>query len=97
MVVDLSVDLAKVQQRVQVVEAALAHDTGPAAERRRLLCIHELDRLAESLVGDQAAEAQEVKSRIQQLLDPGRPAAARRDGLPRGLLPRLTQLAGRLG
>jgi len=68
MVVDLSVDLAKVQQRVQVVEAALAHGTGPAAERQKVLCIHELDRLAESLVGDQAAEAQEVKSRIQQLL-----------------------------
>lgn len=78
MAVDLSVDLTKVQRRVQVVEAALANGTGPAAERHKLLCIHELDRLAESLVGDQDAGAQEVKSRIQQLLirsAPSRPDA----------------------
>ena len=61
-------DMAAMQQRVGIVEAALARNGGPANDRQKLLCIHELDRLAESLVGEPAAEAQEVKNRIQQLL-----------------------------
>ena len=71
-------DLVTVQQRVGIIEAALTHGTVSADERTRLLRIHELDRLAESLVGDQATEAQEVKNRIQQLLiraDPPGPDA----------------------
>ena len=61
-------DLSTVQQRVGLVETVLSSNIGPAADRRKLLCVHELDRLAESLVGEPAAEAQEVKNRIQQLL-----------------------------
>ncbi len=72
-------DMAAMQQRVGIVEAALAHNGGPAAERQKVLCIHELDRLAESLVGEPAAEAQEVKNRIQQLLIQADPA--RQDAL----------------
>jgi len=61
-------DLAAMQQRIGVVEAALSRNGGSGNDRQKLLAIHELDRLAESLVGEQATEAQEVKIRIQQLL-----------------------------
>ena len=61
-------DLAVLHQRVRLVEASLTNTVGPAADRNRSLCVHELDRLAESLVGEPAAEAQEVKNRIQRLL-----------------------------
>jgi hypothetical protein len=61
-------DMAALQQRVEVVEAALARNSGSGNDRQKLLAIHELDRLAESLIGEQATEAQEVKNRIQQLL-----------------------------
>ena len=61
-------ELSIVQQRVGIVETVLSNSVGPAADRRRELCVHELDRLAESLVGVAAAEAQEVKNHIQQLL-----------------------------
>jgi len=62
------VDLAVLHQRVGLVETSLTNTVGPAADRTRSLCVHELDRLAESLVGEPAAEAQEVKNRIQRLL-----------------------------
>lgn len=61
-------DVAAMQQRVGMVEAALARNGGPGADRHKLMCIHELDRLAESLVGEPATEAQDIKNRIQQLL-----------------------------
>lgn len=61
-------DLSTVQQRVGLVETVLSTSVGPAADRHRELCVHELDRLAEILVGEPAAEAQEVKNRIQLLL-----------------------------
>jgi hypothetical protein len=62
------VDLSTVQQRVGLVETVLSSSVGPAADRHREQCVHELDRLAESLVGEPAAEAKEVKTRIQLLL-----------------------------
>lgn len=71
-------DLPSVQQRIGLVETALSGGGGPPVDRRRLQCLHELDRLAESLVGEPAAEAQEAKNRIQQLLvraGPQRPDA----------------------
>ena len=61
-------DLSSVQQRVGIVETVLSSSIGPTADRRRVQCVHELDRLAESLVGEPAAEAQEIKNRIQLLL-----------------------------
>ena len=61
-------DVTALQQRVGIVEAALARNGSSGNDRKKLMCIHELDRLAESLVGEQAAEAQEVKTHIQQLL-----------------------------
>jgi len=62
------VDVSILQQRVGLVETVLSRSVGPAADRRRVQCVHELDRLAERLVGEPAAEAQEVKNRIQLLL-----------------------------
>jgi hypothetical protein len=73
------VDLSNVQQRVEVVETVLSSSIGPAADRRKMLCVHELDRLAESLVGEPATEAQGVKNRIQLLLT--QVAPQRQDGM----------------
>lgn len=58
-----TVDLVAVNQRVATVEAA-ARDS--SAKQRA--AIHELDRLAEHLVGESAPEVQGVKERIQLLI-----------------------------
>ncbi|MEP6560655.1 MAG: hypothetical protein ABJD68_06205 [Nakamurella sp.] len=66
-------DLGDVAQRVGYVESMLSDSVSPAANRRKLLCVHELDRLAESLVGEPDTEAQEIKNRIQVLLTQAAP------------------------
>ena len=56
-------DLVALHERVEAVEAAAR---ASAASNRAL--IHELDRLAEYLVGESAPEVQDVKGRIQTLI-----------------------------
>jgi len=59
----IGVDLVALNERVAAVEAA----AGDSAARQRA-AIHELDRLAEHLVGESAPEVQGVKERIQRLI-----------------------------
>lgn len=56
-------DLVALQQRVAAVEAAVRSS---AAQQRAV--IHELDRLAEHLVGQNAPELQGVKAHVQELI-----------------------------
>ena len=56
-------DLEALQARVSAVEAA-SHDLAS----RQVAVVHELDRLAEHLVGESAAELQGLKLRIQDLI-----------------------------
>ena len=56
-------DLDSLQVRVAAVEAA----AGDAAVKHAAV-MHELDRLAEHLVGETAPEAQDLKGRIQDLI-----------------------------
>jgi hypothetical protein len=57
------VDLAALNNRISAVEAAAQH-----AAASHLAVMHELDRLAEHLVGESAPELQGPKQRIQQLI-----------------------------
>jgi len=57
------VDLAALNTRISAVEAAAQH-----AASSHLAVMHELDRLAEHLVGENAPELQSAKTRIQQLI-----------------------------
>jgi len=57
------VDLAALNNRIAAVEAASQH-----AAVNHLVVMHELDRLAEHLVGDSSPELQGAKNRIQQLI-----------------------------
>ena len=56
-------ELKALQERVSAVEAA-SHDLA----NRKVAVVHELDRLAEHLVGESAPELQGLKLRIQDLL-----------------------------
>ena len=56
-------DLAALNNRIAAVEAAAQH-----AAASHLAVMHELDRLAEHLVGDTSPELQGPKQRIQQLI-----------------------------
>lgn len=56
-------DLVALQQRVAAVEAAARTSTV-----QQSAVIHELDRLAEHLVGENAAEMQSVKAHVQELI-----------------------------
>ena len=56
-------DLTALNDRIAAVEAA-AHQ----AAVNHLAVVHELDRLAEHLVGDNSPELQNAKTRIQQLI-----------------------------
>jgi hypothetical protein len=58
------VDLAALNARIAAVEVA-AH----RAAASHLAVVHELDRLAEHLVGDSTPELQGPKQRIQQLIE----------------------------
>ncbi len=55
-------DLAALNKRIAAVEAA------QHAAASHLAVMHELDRLAEHLVGDSSPELQGPKQRIQQLI-----------------------------
>jgi hypothetical protein len=57
------VDLAALNNRIAAVEAAAQH-----AAVSHLVVMHELDRLAEHLVGDSSPELQGPKHRIQELI-----------------------------
>jgi len=57
------VELEALQARVSAVEAA-SHDLAT----RKVAVVHELDRLAEHMVGESAPELQELKLRIQDLI-----------------------------
>jgi len=57
------VDLAALNNRISAVEAAFQH-----AAASHLTVMHELDRLAEHLVGENSPELQSAKTRIQQLI-----------------------------
>jgi hypothetical protein len=57
------VDLVALNTRIAAVEAA-AHQ----AAVNHLVVMHELDRLAEHLVGESSPELQGAKNRIQQLI-----------------------------
>jgi hypothetical protein len=57
------VDLNALRLRVAAVEAAAGDG---AVQHARV--VHELDRLAEHLVGQTAAEAQDIKGQIQNLI-----------------------------
>ena len=56
-------DLAALNNRIAAVEAAAQH-----AAASHLVVMHELDRLAEHLVGENSPELQSAKTRIQQLI-----------------------------
>ncbi len=56
-------ELAALNKRIAAVEAAAQH-----AAASDLAVVHELDRLAEHLVGDTSPELQGPKHRIQQLI-----------------------------
>jgi hypothetical protein len=56
-------DLVALERRVAAVEAAARSS---AAQQRAV--IHELDRLAEHLVGESAPELQGVKAHVQELI-----------------------------
>ncbi len=56
-------DLAALNNRISAVEAAVQH-----AAASHLAVMHELDRLAEHLVGENSPELQSAKTRIQQLI-----------------------------
>jgi hypothetical protein len=58
------VDLAALNTRIAAVEAAAQH-----AAVKHVVVMHELDRLAEHLVGESSPELQGAKQRIQTLIE----------------------------
>ncbi len=56
-------ELSVLQQQIAAVEAAARGTTVKPA-----VVVHELDRLAEHLVGETAPEAQGIKKRVQRLI-----------------------------